>query len=258
MPDNPNLPRKGTTARKIYDCIERVKEGITAFEIERACGVIKNQHTYIASLADKQLITVIGKRDVEGLKNLDVWATKKARTSAVKKGRKLGNVPRQKLDPYECPACGKTIYLLLPWGEHGKDQVEIETKLRIIVFDGPYQSVKYTDEDGKEAIAKLPKEPLTLFEEHSGKLVLGRAATDTEREYFADNHKLRKPWTLGYEGHLKSCKKLNRWLNGKAQEKRRTWPVKWDPGKRRFGFIKEDNTPKISMTEPAKEEKKQS
>jgi len=251
MAENPNLPRKNTIARRIYDCIERSSEGLTAFEIERACGIIKNQQTHMASLADKELITVVGKRDVEGMKNLDIWGIKSAKKERKKKRRRPGNIPKQELDPYECPACGKTIYILLPYPEYGKGQIMVEIQRRLIVFAGPWVKKKYTDpETGEEKVDLLPKEPITLFEEHTGKLVLGRAATEAEREYYAEHHKLRKPWTIGFEGHLSTCKGWKRWLNGKAEAKYRTHEIKWDRKKRRYGFSKREDGPKKSMIGP--------
>lgn len=254
--ENPNIPRKGTAARKIYDCIERSSDGLTAFEIERACGVMRNQKTHIASLADKSLIEVVGKREVEGVKNLDVWGLKSAKVKREKKRRRAGKVPKQELDPYECPACGATIYLLLAEGQHGGGCIEVNIQRRLIVFSGPWVKQKYTDTDtGEERITLLPKEPITLFEEWTGKLVLGRAATEREREYYAEHHKLRVPWTIGFEGHLSTCKGWKRWLNGKAEEKRRTWEVRWDRKKRRYGFFKRDDGPKKSMLNGPDEKK---
>lgn len=248
MPENPNIPRKGTAARKIYDCIERSSDGLTAFEVERACGVMKNQSTHIAKLADKGLIEVVGKREVEGVKNLDIWGVRSPEKEAKKKRRRPGFIPAQKLDPYECPACGKTVGMLLAEPQYGGECIYVHLQRRIIVFDGPWVKKKYTDPDtGEERIDLLPKEPLTLFEEHTGKLVLGRAATEAEREYFSEHKKLRVPWTIGFEGHLSSCKGWKRWLNGKADEKRRTQEIRWDKKKRRYGFFKEESRTKSMM-----------
>ena len=249
MADRPNLPRKGSVTRKIYDCIERSSEGLTAFEIERACGIIKNQSTHIAKLADKGLVKVVGKRDVEGMKNLDIWGIKSPEVERKKKRRRRpGHIPKQDLEPYECPACGATIYLLLPYPEYGKGQIEVNPQRRLIVFDGPWVKKKYTDpETGEERVDLLPKEPFTVFEEWTGKLCLGREATEAEKAYYAEHKKLRKPWTIGFEGHLSTCKKLDRWMSGKAEEKRRTYEIRWDKKKRRYGFFKRDTGPKKSM-----------
>jgi len=247
MPENPNMPRKGTAARKIYDCIENSSEGLTAFEVERACGIMKNQQTHIAKLADKGLIQVVGKRDVEGVKNLDIWGIH-VEKKAKKKRRRPGFIPKQELDPHECPACGKTINLLLADHQYGGGCIEVNPQRRIIVFDGPWVKHPYTDPDtGEERIDLLPKEPLTLFEEWTGKLVTGRTATDREVEYFAEHKKLRVPWTIGFEGHLSTCKGMKRWLNGKAEKKRRTMEVRWDREKRRFGFFERENRRKSLM-----------
>lgn len=249
MPERPNLPKKGSAARKIYDCIERVGDGLTAFEIERACGMIRNQKTHIASLADKGFIAITGKRDIEGVKNLDVWEVKKPGAPAQKKAPGPGRSSKQDLDPYECPACGKTIYLLLDDGRHGGECIEVEMQRRLVVFDGPWVKGKYTDpETGEEGEGLLPKNPFTLFEEWTGKLVVGREATGNEKAYYAEHKKLRKPWTIGFEGHLKTCKGWKRWLNGKAEEKRRTYEVQWDKKKKRYGFSKMDDTPAKTMT----------
>jgi len=243
MTENPNMPHKGSIARRIYDAIKRSSEGLTAFEVERACGVIKNQPTHMAKLADKQLIMVVGKRDFEGMKNLEIWGIKREQTTAKKekKRRRLGSVPKQEHNSYECPACGKTIYLLLQYPEHGNACVEVNIQRRLVIFDGPWVKNEYTDADtGEERIALTPKEPLALFEEWTGKLVVGRTATESEKEYYAEHHKIRKPWTIGFEGHLSTCKGWKRWLNGKAQEKRRTQETKWDNTKKRFGLFKRE------------------
>jgi hypothetical protein len=248
MPENPNIPRKGTASRKIYDCIERSSDGLTAFEVERACGVMKNQQTHIAKLADMGLIEVVGKRDVEGIRNLDIWGVRSAEKKAKKKRRRPGYIPKQEHDPYECPACGKTIYLFLVDPKYGGDCIEVEPQRRIIVFDGPWVKQRYTNPDtGEERIELLPKEPIVLYEEWTGKLVVGRAATEREVEYFAEHKKLRVPWTIGFEGHRKNCKGAKRWENGKAEEKRRTMDVRWDREKRRFGFFKKEEYRKSMM-----------
>jgi len=256
MPENPNIPRKGTAACKIYECIERSTEGLTAFEVERACGVMRNQQTHIAKLADMGLIEIVGKREVEGVKNLDVWAVKNVQQQAKQKRHRPGSIPKQELDPYECPACGKTIHLLLPYPEHGKGCIEVETQRRLIVFDGPWVKQEYVDENGDPRVDLLPKEPLTLYEEWTGKLVLGRAATEREVEYYAENKKLRVPWTMGFEGHLKNCKGWKRWENGKAEKKRRTMDVRWDKEKKRFGFFKHEER-RRSMIDDSKKDPKE-
>lgn len=244
------MPRQGSIARKIYECIKRSSEGITAFEIERACGVIKNQVTHMAKLADKQLITVVGKRDFEGMKNLEVWGIRREQTTAKKeKWRRPRNVPKQDLSPCECPACGKTIYLLLAYPEHGGGCIEVNVQRRLVIFDGPWIKTPCTDPNtGQEIVDLLPKEPLPLFEEWTGKLVVGRAATEKEKADYAENHRIRKPWTIGFEGHLTTCSGWKRWLNGKAGEKRRTQEIKWDKTKKRFGFFKREATKK-TMTD---------
>ena len=246
--DRPNLPRKGTAARKIYDCIEGSREGLTAFEVERVCGAMKNLSTRFSELRDKGLIEVVGKRDVEGVKNLDIWGVKSAKDERKKKRHRMGHVPKQELDPYECPACGKTVYMLLVHPDDGGGCIYVEKQRRLIVFDGPWIKQEYVDsETGEKKVTELPKEPITLFEEHTGKLVLGRAATEAERAHYAEHKKLRVPWTIGFENHLKTCKGMKRWLNGKAEEKRRTWEVKWDKSKRRYGFSKREEKKKSMM-----------
>lgn len=240
MPENPNMPRKGTAAHKIYECIERSSKGLTAFEIERACGVMRNQSVHIASLADKGLIEITGKREVEGVKNLDVWNVRNVQEQTKQKRHRPGFVPKQELDPHECPACGKTIFLLLAYPEHGGGCIEVNPQRRLVVFDGPWVKQEYTDEKGETKVTLLPKEPLALFEEWTGKLVLGRAATEREVEYYAEHKKLRVPWTMGFEGHLSTCKGWKRWMNGKAEEKRRTMDMRWDKEKKRFGFFKHE------------------
>ena len=246
-----NLPRNGSVARRIYDCLERSKEGLTAFEIEGICGTIKNQMTHMNTLRDKQFIEVNGKRKENGLE-MDVWVVRKESEPKPKKKRRLGFIPPQKLDPYECPACGKTIYWMLPGVGWKGDCFPIEKQRRLIVFDGPYTKTRYKDkETGEEKVCLLPKKPLTLFEEHTGQLIVGRETTEEERAYYAEHKKLRKPWTIGFEGHLKNCTGIKRWLNGKAEEKRRDQEVKWDSKKKRYGFFKPEKELK-SMTEEPK------
>lgn len=247
----PDLPKKGSNARKVYDAIAQSHKGLTAFEIERNIGHIKNQHTRILELAQQGLIETTEKREEKGVKN-EVWRVKNVKAQAQKKRLRPGVIDRQKLDPYECPACGATIGLLLIENRFGGGCVEVNLKPRIVIFAGPWMTFEYTNPDTEEREEiHVPEEPLPVFEEWSGKLVVGRAATESEIDEYKDKNKISKPWTIGWESHLTTCKRWGRWLNGKADEKRRTWAIKWDPEKKRFGFKRREVVAKPSVMKDA-------
>lgn len=246
-PKTAGLPRKGTAARTIYDCIARAKKGLTLHEIERECGALKNAQLRLNELRGKGLIQVDGEHWKAGGVLSDAPKPKK-------KTPRPGHFPKQDLEPTECPACGATVYQLLADHRHGGACVYVNIQRRLIVFAGPWLKHKYKDpETGEEKVALLPKEPLTLLEEWTGKTLLGRPATEEERAYYAEHKKVKKPWSIGFQPHLSTCSGWKRWLNGNAEEKRRTWTLKWDKTKRRYGFTRQDNEPRKSMMEDKKE-----
>jgi len=236
------LPRKGSAARKVYDCVAASPDGLTVEEIERRCGPLKSLQLRLNEMRSK------GTLQLEGV----TWKAKKASSEAPaqKKTPKPGRFPSQKLDPCECPACGATVFQLLQDVRHGGQCVYVNTRRRLVVFDGPWSRFKHTDpETGKKVTTKLPKEPLCLLEEWTGKPVTGREATDDERAYYAEHKKLKVPFTIGFETHLTTCSGWKRWLSGRADEKRRTWTMKWDKGKKRNSFVRPDSEPRKSMME---------
>lgn len=244
MPSN-KPPRKGTAARTIYDCLEKAPKGMTIDEIERACGPLKNTYLRLNEMRGKGLIHAT-KQD-----GGDVWSVSVQKEEKKKAPKKQGT-KKKTLDegpmPCECPACGATVLMILRDPKYGGECVYVNPQRRIIVFAGPWAMTKYTDpETGREETARLPKEPLVLLEEETGRHVIGRQATAEEREYFAEHKKLRKPWTIGHETHLTTCSGWKRWLNGKAEEKRRTWEMKWDKTKKRYSFTREEDEPRKSM-----------
>jgi len=102
-----------------------------------------------------------------------------------------------------CPACDKPIV----WLKHGEDLMPCEGQRRLIIFD--YKS----DENG------LPldeEKPLVLFEERTGKLVIGRMAWPPEKKRFVSNKHPGKAFTIGHEGHLRNCEQLSKWMSGDA------------------------------------------
>lgn len=117
-----------------------------------------------------------------------------------------------------CPACDHVVFLV-----HTRDggDLWLEKQRRLIVFSGPYTD--HTDPDtGEEAVAQLPVNGMSLWEEHTNRLVLGRPATEEEREHFKANKSLDGvvPWTIGHEGHLCHCRRWDVWLSGAAAVRR--------------------------------------
>jgi len=128
----------------------------------------------------------------------------------------------------ECPACGAVVFLdSLPGG----GDLWLERQRRIIVFAGPYTDHPYTDpETGEEGVAQLPVQGMTLWEEGTNRLVLGRPATEEERDHFKAHRSLDGvvPWTIGHEGHLARCPRLDRWMSGAAHLRRASLDVTRD------------------------------
>jgi hypothetical protein len=115
-----------------------------------------------------------------------------------------------------CPACDHGVFLV-----HTRDGMELllEKQRRLIVFSGTYTEHSYTDPDtGEEAVAQLPVNGMSLWEESTNRLVLGRPATEEERGHFNAHKSLDgvAPWTIGHEGHLKHCRRLDVWMSWAA------------------------------------------
>lgn len=241
MPSN-KPPRKGTAARTIYDCLEKAPKGMTIDEIERACGPLKNVYLRLNEMRGKGLVHAT-KQD-----GGDVWSVSVQKAAEPKAKKPKKKLKEQGPMPCECPACGATVLMMLRDPQYGGDCIYVNPQRRIVVFAGPWTTTKYTDpETGQKETARLPKDPIVLLEEETGRHVIGRQATAEEREYFAEHKKLRKPWTIGHEAHLTTCSGWKRWLNGNAEEKRRTWNLEWDKEKKRYSFARHDDTPRKSM-----------
>lgn len=235
-----DIPKKGSGGRKIYDCLELLDKGATTDELATRTGM--RQRTVIMRLEELVRdghVAQDGERsgDLEGLM-LPVWKVAKPEPEKVVK--KLLELPT----PQECPACGETVYeVLMPpedcrvttyaladdkvvetFGVKRPASVLVNTRRRIIVFDDS----KGTDEG------------FHLYEEHTWHLVWGRPATKPEAIYLHKTHKLNVPYALGYQGHLMTCDRLDRWLNDKARKKERTMKLAWDYDQKRKRWKKSE------------------
>jgi hypothetical protein len=220
-----DLPKEGTTGRKVYDLLRATPEGLALFEIDSHLNGAKGIELRLDELASKGGVYTDSKKELEGGVLVDVW---KARVPEQAKP-KPGHFPPQKLDRYECPACGEMVCQLLVDKEYGGGVVWVESQKRLVVFGGPYEEVEYTDpETGETKKDQLPVDGLTLFEEWTGKLVLGRPATEEERESFAKTRKMETPWTIGYEAHLVNCKGGKKWISGAADKRLHSMDYEWD------------------------------
>lgn len=119
-----------------------------------------------------------------------------------------------------CPACDEPVFLTTVQGR----RLFLERQRRLVVFAGPWDTLKVeADETGQETVSLLPREPLTLWEESTDRLVVGRSASAEERDHFskaarAGGHGLDGlvPWTIGHESHLLHCRQESRWRSGLA------------------------------------------
>lgn len=119
-----------------------------------------------------------------------------------------------------CPACDHVVFLAAT--RDGED-LWLERQRRLLVFAGPYTEHKYRDlETGQEVTVQLPRDGMTLWDEQSGDYVLGRPATDKERQSYKAKRTLdgEVAWTIGHEGHLAHCKRWDLWLSGAAAIRR--------------------------------------
>lgn len=116
-----------------------------------------------------------------------------------------------------CPACDEPVFLAVL--RDGR-RLFLERQRRLVVFAGPYEALRVeVDETGAETVSLLPREPLSLWEEHTDRLVVGRAATEEERERYGKAAKGLNgvvPWTIGHESHLCHCPRIDRWTSGLA------------------------------------------
>lgn len=104
--------------------------------------------------------------------------------------------------PYQagkCPACGaEVVFQQTPDGI----TTLCEPQRRLVIFEYEPHEIVY------------PNNPLIVFGERTGRLVIGRAATKEEKKKFATNGMPGKPFTVGRFGHLQNCTRWDRWLSG--------------------------------------------
>jgi len=108
--------------------------------------------------------------------------------------------PEQKIG--KCPACNRPVV----WVSFDGHIIPCEPQRRLVVFAGPY------DKNG------IPEKPLVVYEEESGRLVIGREATEVERTDFREIGLPGLPYTIGYQGHWTvGCDRLDRFFTGEAK-----------------------------------------
>jgi hypothetical protein len=107
-----------------------------------------------------------------------------------------------------CPACGRRVV----WVDCDGHLVPCEPQRRLFIFDGPY------DDNG------LPVEGITGFDEATGRMIIGRAATKKESKAFAKSKRTGKPFTIGLVGHWSTgdCPMLSEYLQGEVSVPERT------------------------------------
>ena len=225
-----DLPKPGTAARKLYDHIHSQKDGTTQDKMGVATGLKDNMVAIrLAELADKGLVVKDGQRMAgpEEQVAMDIWR-------AAVPGESSGGDPAKprkppapaKLSPQACPACGATVYQHLT--ERGVS-VYVDPQKRLVAFAGPPELY---DENG------LPKKPLNVYDDFNGQLCFGREVEEDELEHFKEYKKLRVPYTIGYEWHLKSCTRWDRWMSGEAEKTEKGMDLKWDYESKRMEFVK--------------------
>lgn len=217
-------PKEGTVLRRLYDYISS-SQGVTQHEMTMAMGL--RDHVIavrLAELSEKGLVAKDGQRlsGPDGNLMMDIW---KSETPAKKAFQQPVPV---KLTPQPCPACGATVYqqltnLGLP--------VYVDTQKRLTVLSG---GAELYDEHG------LPKRPLAVYDDCDGRLCFGREAEDAERTYFKENKGLQFPYTIGYESHLRTCSRWDKWLSGEANQTERVMDLKWDYESKRMEFVKQE------------------
>ena len=116
--------------------------------------------------------------------------------------------PQKPRNAGECPACDA----LVVWVDAEGTITPCEPQRRLLILD--YEQ----DENG------LPLEPLTLIEEHTGKVVIGRKASVGEGGLYTANGNPGKPYTVGRKGHLGNCTRWDRWLRGEVRAPARLAP----------------------------------
>ena len=103
-----------------------------------------------------------------------------------------------------CPACGEPVV----WMRSQENFVPCHPQRRLAVFDF------------KRLDSGLPDESVDAFsaiEERTGRVVLGRRATQMEIEQFKQLGTLGAPYTIGRDSHFCECERLDKWLAGAVE-----------------------------------------
>lgn len=262
------IPATGSMARKIYDMID-AGNGITEKEISDNTGASARVVSLrVAELVDKGLVYQVGTKKV-GDADLPAWVIVRGggsddvESSSAPKGR---SKEKSKSDPskYECPACGESTYLIIQdnhWvtvystvGDSVVERTEMRggqirtncaRKAVVIDPDGPF------DSNGCYI------NPLSLICEETGRIVFGRRATRDEVEQLRKEGKISKPFCIGYENHLKTCTRLDQWINGRAEEKESKMDLVWDSAKSHYAWAKREPFRRRREEEPSSVDKSQ-
>lgn len=210
----PKLSRSDQLRADLLDAIARSRDGLTQDEatqlvgagaatVRRALsalhesGEIECEGTRKSKRSRRALPVYRARKRKSEPSDLDAFGRSKAAMRAAMERDRNPTI-------YQCPACGGDFVWQHVDGAGATSPVACDPQRRIIVFAGPY------DEHD------LPVEPLTGFEEGSGRFVCGRAANDDERKHYRKHGNLDGlvPWTIARNSHFTTCTRWDLWLSG--------------------------------------------
>jgi hypothetical protein len=220
---DPSKPKPKPKAKRsdikteLLEALTLSRDGLTTDEATQLVSAgAATVRRALASMHEAGLVFCEGKRKGRSKRALPVYRARKSETGATDLdvfGRSVSGMRDAKerdRNPrvYQCPACGQDFV----W-QHIDDccsPAMCDTQRRIVVFDGPY------DEHG------CPEDPISGYEEGSGRLVLGRPANEEERKHYRKHGNLDGviPWTIARGTHLMMCTRWDRWLSGEVSWKK--------------------------------------
>lgn len=223
----PKLSRSEQLQADLLDALARSRDGLTQAEATQLVGAgAATVRRALSTMHENGTITSEGTRKSKGSRRaLPVYRARKSKgdssdldafgrsKAAMRAAMERDRNPRVE----RCPACGGDFVWQHVDGAQRDgltSPVACDPQRRIVVFAGPY------DEHD------LPVEPLTGWEEGTGRFVCGRAANDDERKHYRKHGNLDGvvPWTIIRGSHFTKCTRWDLWLSGAV-----TWR---DMGKR--------------------------